>query len=349
MRDKNWIKEPPKTAVDLFCGCGSVSKGLQLAGFNVQAAVDNDPTACSTYRSNHPDVILFERDIRDICPTEMLRILGGSGVDLLAICAPCQPFSSHGNRDADDDRTRLILESIRFAEILRPKLVFFENVPGIFAPRFERLLGQLAAGLNSIGYVLGRPKKLDAARFGVPQRRVRYFMLARIGRPPPELPDMTMNDPVSVAEAIGDLNPLESGQSDIADVLHFARNHREIAIRRMRHIPKNGGSRNSLPRRLQLACHRSHRGHPDVYGRMRWEDVAPTLTTGCTDLTRGRFGHPRDDRAITLREAARLQTFPDDYLFRGSAKHVATQIGNAVPVKLVAALGPTLLMGTDVG
>ena len=147
---------------------------------------------------------------------------------------------------------------------------------------------------------------------------------------------------ISVREAIGDLPRLASGQADSDDALHFARKHQPIALERLRHIPKNGGSRTALPDLLRLECHRDHRGHPDVYGRMRWEEVAPTLTTGCTDLTRGRFAHPRDDRAITLREAARLQTFPDNYQFSGSAKAIAAQVGNSVPVRLIEELAPAL-------
>ena len=115
-----------------------------------------------------------------------------------------------------------------------------------------------------------------------------------------------------------------------------------MALERLKYIPRDGGSRDSLPNRLQLACHKGHKGHPDVYGRMTWDAVAPTLTTGCTDLTRGRFGHPRDDRAVTLREAARLQTFPDNYRFLGNSKEIATQIGNAVPIRLIEQLAPTL-------
>src|SRR5690606_32246013 len=116
---------------------------------------------------------------------------------------------------------------------------------------------------------------------------------------------------ITVRDAIGNLIRLKSGQRDPNDVLHVARNHRDIALKRLKYIPKNGGSRSSLPDELQLECHREHNGHKDVYGRMGWDSVAPTLTTGCTNITRGRFAHPDDDRSITVREAARLQTFPD--------------------------------------
>ena len=166
------------------------------------------------------------------------------------------------------------------------------------------------------------------------------------GHAPPELPQGTSSgQSATVRTAIGDLNPLESGEIDPTHDLHFARDHRPVALERLAHIPRDGGSRDSLPDELQLECHKGHDGHPDVYGRMSWDRVAPTLTTGCTDLTRGRFGHPRDDRAITLREAARLQTFSDEYRFFGNSKEIATQIGNAVPVRLVRELAPTFRSG----
>ena len=147
---------------------------------------------------------------------------------------------------------------------------------------------------------------------------------------------------ITVAHALKGLKKLSSGQYDKNDSLHCSRNHSDIVVQRLAYIPKNGGSRSSLPPQLVLNCHKEQRGYPDVYGRMSWNDIAPTLTTGCTDLTRGRFAHPEDDRAITLREAARLQTFPDNYLFDGNASQIATQIGNAVPMKLIETIAPTL-------
>jgi DNA (cytosine-5)-methyltransferase 1 len=147
----------------------------------------------------------------------------------------------------------------------------------------------------------------------------------------------------TVKHAIGHLPPLKTGEKHGTDALHAARRHQEIALRRLAAVPKNGGSRSALPADLGLACHAAVGSNKfsDVYGRMSWNDVAPTLTTGCTDITRGRFAHPRDDRAITAREAALLQTFPEGYQFLGNLSEVQVQIGNAVPVKLVEALTPT--------
>ena len=184
----------------------------------------------------------------------------------------------------------------------------------------------------------------DAADYGVPQRRQRCILLAERSADPPGLPLPTTPEGKrkSVRSAIGDLPGLRAGAKAANDPLHFSRKHHPLTLKRLSHIPKNGGSRFSLPESLVLDCHKGYGGHPDVYGRMSWNDVAPTLTTGCTDVTRGRFAHPRANRAITLREAARLQTFADDYHFEGNSSEIATQIGNAVPVKLIEEILPFL-------
>jgi DNA (cytosine-5)-methyltransferase 1 len=331
--------------VDLFCGCGAVTAGLKAAGFSVLAAVDNEPIACETYARNHPEVHLVRRDIQTLTPDEL--ILGASpvGIDLLVVCAPCQPFSSQNRNRKGDARAALILQTARFAEAFRPGYIFFENVPGLASAANTGLMAEMRSDLEALGYFLGNPVRVDAADYTVPQRRLRCIMFASRtnalpGLPPPLTPPGNRR---TVRDTIGDLEPLESGQASSSDPMHFAREHQTVALERMRHIPKDGGSRFSLPPELELPCHRGHKGHPDVYGRMRWDDVAPTLTTGCTDITRGRFVHPCDDRAITIREAARLQTFPDAYTFAGSPKNIKKQIGNAVPVALATVVGQAVL------
>lgn len=331
----------PRTAIDLYAGCGAVSEGLKRGGFVVVSAVDNDPIACRTYRANHPEIRLYESSIEKVEPTSLLEDLAGRELDLLVVCAPCQPFSSQNRNKGKDPRAGLIFESVRFAAALRPEVVFFENVPGLTTPRFRRILDRLRKELRKVGYTLGKPHRIDAADYRVPQRRVRCVMFAsRAEEKLPLIPEplSAHGNRVTVREAIGNIRRLKSGEADPSDHMHFARKHSNLALKRLSHIPRNGGDRFSLPDDLILLCHRNHRGHPDVYGRMCWEDVAPTLTTGCTDITRGRFAHPEDDRAITLREAATLQTFPGTYQFIGNSSQIATQIGNAVPVRLVEAL-----------
>jgi DNA (cytosine-5)-methyltransferase 1 len=338
-----------RTAVDLYSGSGAVTAALKRCRFRVVAAVDSDPIACATYRLNHGHVKLFRDVIQRVDPGEIRRRnLGGADLDLLVVCAPCQPFSSQNRKRGDDDRSRLILEAGRFSQVLRPGLIFFENVPGLAAD--AGLIDELRSVLGP-DYVLGQPHKVDAADYGVPQRRIRCIMLAAFGRKPPALPEPTTprGRRASVRDAIGHLACLASGEGDPNDKLHSARRHKPIALRRLAAIPKDGGSRSALPSDLELACHSGIEGtkFSDVYGRMSWGDVAPTLTTGCTDITRGRFAHPRDDRAITLREASLLQTFPRDYRFTGSVGDVQTQIGNAVPVRLVEALAQTFHAALD--
>ena len=332
--------------MDLYSGCGSVTAALKNRHFRVVAAVDVDPVACVTYKNNHPSTHLFEDDIRNIEPTSIRHFLPTNNqLDLLVVCAPCQPFSNQNRyKGGNDDREKLILEAIRFAEVLHPRIIMFENVPGLGGAKFKSILDELIHALTTIGYKCGKPTRINAADYLVPQRRVRCLFFATKEKDPPQppLPISPEGKRVTVAAALKGLKSLCSGEKDDSDYLHFARTHKEIALRRLACIPKNGGSRFSLPINLELDCHRGKNGYPDVYGRMRWEDVAPTLTTGCTDITRGRFAHPYDDRAITLREAARLQTFPDDYKFYGNVSEIATQIGNAVPMKLVESIVPAI-------
>lgn len=333
------------TAVDLFSGCGAVTEALKRRHFRVVAAVDNDPVACRTYRKNHPSVRLFEKDIRRVSPTRIRAdLLDGRDLDLLVVCAPCQPFSSQGRRDGTDPRARLIFSAVRFATILKPKLILFENVPGLASGRFSKVLAELRDRLKKANYCMGDPETADAADYGVPQRRQRCIMIAASEGVPLRLPPPTTpaGKQKTVRGAIKDLPRLRSGQCDPDDVLHFSREHQPITLQRLSHIPKDGGDRFSLPTKLVLKCHKDYLGHPDVYGRMFWDRVSPTLTTGCTDVTRGRFAHPSQNRAITLREAARLQTFDDSYQFEGNFSEIATQIGNAVPVRLIEEIAPVL-------
>lgn len=336
--DRRW-----PTVVDLYSGSGAVTTALKRSRFRVVAAVDNDPIACATYRLNHPRVRMFEEDILKVDPATIRRsCLKGEDVDVLVVCAPCQPFSSQNRKRGSDQRSTLILQAGRFAKVLRPRIIFFENVPGLAA--HNELLEALKAALGE-DYILSEPERVDAADFGVPQRRIRCIMLATLRTEPPKLPKPTTPKGmrVDVRQTIGHLRSLKAGEADLVDRLHTARKHQDIALKRLAAIPKDGGSRSSLPPELALACHTDIGSgkFSDVYGRMRWSDVAPTLTTGCTDITRGRFAHPDDDRAITAREAALLQTFPPDYEFSGNGSEIQVQIGNAVPVKLVEALAPT--------
>ena len=330
------------TAVDLFSGAGSATAALKSSHFRVVAAVDNDPAACATYRLNHPTVRLFDEDIRSLEPDRVrAECLGGTPLDLMIVCAPCQPFSSQNRHRCDDHRSELILDAARFVAILRPLVVFVENVPGIAAARHRDLISAFreACGCE---YRFTEPLRVNAADYAVPQRRIRCVLMGTRGPRLPRLPAPLTPDGSrsTVRQAIHRLPPLSSGEADPEDPLHAARSHAGRVLRRLAAIPRNGGSRSALPESLALACHKQPNCYPDVYGRMSWNEVAPTLTTGCTDVTRGRFAHPEAYRAITPREAALIQTFPRRYKFTGTLGAIASQIGNALPFALLQALTP---------
>lgn len=331
------------TALDLFCGSGAVSLGLKQAGFDVVGAVDFEAGACRTYRANHPSVRLIEKDIRQVQPDEFADLIPGQ-LDLLVVCAPCQPFSSQNrHKSKDDHRNNLVEESKKFITRFNPSLVFLENVPGLASTDiFDEFTSWLR---NEAGYDVAEPMRVDAAELGVPQRRTRMILVAAKGASLERATDIARTCKTTVGHIISDLSEPPVGRLAAgADPLHYARRHSPLNIERLRHIPCDGGGRESLPAHLQLACHKNAKKNSfsDTYGRMKWDDVAPTLTTGCTDITRGRFAHPVQNRAITLREAARLQSFPDDYVFHGNASQVAMQIGNAVPPAMMRTIALSL-------
>jgi DNA (cytosine-5)-methyltransferase 1 len=321
------------TAIDLFCGAGGLTVGLKRARFRVLAGVELDPLAGQTYRDNHPRVHLWQQDIRSLSVAEIRRELGlGKGqLDLLAGCPPCQGFSTMRTRNsgvpAADERNELVLQFVRLARGLRPKAIMLENVPGL--AKDERF-AELQRMLSDLGYEVGHRIR-NAADFGVPQRRRRLILLAtrsnKVAFPEPS------PDRVTVKEALKELRPVGTS----GDPLHDISESRGETVRdRIRQVPKNGGSRSSLGTN-QLACHATFDGFHDVYGRMHWDRVAPTITSGCINPSKGRFLHPEEDRAITLREAAILQGFPRKYQFRltrGKYK-AAEMIGNALPPDLV--------------
>jgi DNA (cytosine-5)-methyltransferase 1 len=321
-------------AIDLFCGCGGMTQGLKSAGFSVTGAIEIDPVAASAYSANHPEVKLWQKDIQDItvdAVKQRLR-LRQTELDLLAGCPPCQGFSSmrtrNGHRKSDDPRNDLIDEFARLAEGLLPKAIMLENVPEL---RDDDRFARFCAGLEGLGYTCNHDV-LDAARYGVPQRRERLILLAGLFGMI-NFADILPNI-VSVRHTIAAL-PLPGATGD--PIHDFPENRKPLTIERIKHIPKNGGSRTALPERLQLACHKDCDGFKDVYGRMAWDDVAPTLTGGCFNPSKGRFLHPEQDRAITMREAALLQTFPPKYQFpadRGKTS-VAMMIGNALPPEFI--------------
>jgi DNA (cytosine-5)-methyltransferase 1 len=318
------------TAVDLFAGCGGLSVGVRRAGFRVVAAIESDHRSAATYALNHSDVVVVDRDIRLVDPLSVLTEVGvGVGeLDLLAGCPPCQGFSRLGRSRgvAKDPRNELIWEILRFVEAVRPKGVMIENVVGLL--RYSKF-GKFCVRLEKLGYRY-RAEVLDASDFGIPQRRKRLVVLAtrrEFAMPSSAKPCRQRR---SVRDAIGSI----ASPRDSADELHrmsVVHSHRIRSL--IRAVEVDGGGRAALPERLRLQCHRNFDGFSDVYGRMRWDDVAPTITAGCFNPSKGRFIHPGQHRAITLREAALLQGFPRNYQFdvAQGKEHIGLMIGNALP------------------
>ncbi len=329
----NRIKNKKILAVDLFSGCGGLTLGLKQAGLNVIAAVEINPVAVETYQKNHPEVKVFIADIRKINVDDMLLALGlkKGQLDLLAGCPPCQGFSSirtrNGKKRIRDKRNDLIFDYLKFVKAFLPKAIMMENVPALMKNSRMKIF---VKELQVLGYNLnGMPLILNAADYGVPQRRRRMILVcSRIGLI--KLPERDSRK-ATVREVIGKLpHPGKSG-----DELHDMIEKRNPRTKEMiKRIPRNGGSRSDLPRKFHLPCHKKlPGGFKDVYGRMSWDNVSPTITGGCISPSKGRFLHPSQNRSITLREAALLQTFPKKYFFslKRGKQEVACMIGNALP------------------
>jgi len=321
-------------AIDLFSGCGGLTLGLKQAGFSVVGAVDNDNLSVETYKANHPEVFLWGKDISELSTLTVKRKLGiqKRKLDLLAGCPPCQGFSTirtlNGSRVITDPRNDLIEEFYRFVKDFLPKAVMLENVPGLADDqRFKIFLEQMI----DLGYI-GNYDVLNAADYGVPQRRRRLIYLAGYKRKIEFAPKAKKRK--TVKDVIANLP--SAGTS--GDPIHDLPEKRTPKILQLiKKIPKNGGSRTDLPETEQLECHKKCTGFKDVYGRMTWDDVSPTLTSGCFNPSKGRFLHPEEDRAITMREAALLQGFPKKYKFPiiKSKSNIALLIGNALPPEFI--------------
>ncbi|MEE9965099.1 MAG: DNA cytosine methyltransferase [Propionicimonas sp.] len=340
------------TAVDLFSGAGGATQGLIDAGFDVVGAVEFDATAAATYRLNHKSTQLWERDIRNVSAAEVKRELGLKTGDLtlLKACPPCQGFSTlaEGRIQGDDPRNDLVIHTVRFVRALRPRAVLVENVPGLSR---DRRSTELLAALNRMGYN-ARAYYVNAVEFGVPQRRKRLIILALRGKRTPLPQSLTTTDPETPVTVRDAFRQLEA-DTPANDPLGTHRILPEMVLRRVQAIPA-GGNRHDLPEHLQLDCHKKlaadkKSGASGSYGRLRWDEPAPTMTTRCTTPACGSFLHPEEHRPITLREAAAIQTFPPDYKFAGTRSAIERQIGNAVPVLMAARIASALLNALEGG
>lgn len=318
-------------AIDLFSGCGGLSEGLVRAGFTAKVAIEIDKYAVLTYQMNHPKTEIIEKDIREVSADDIIKELPGESLHLLAGCPPCQGFSSvrrlNRKQNVCDERNDLILEYLRLVKELKPLTIMMENVPGLIN---YYLFKDVVKELDKLGY---RPKVqiVNVKDYGVPQNRRRLIMVgSMLGEI--DIAEGT-REKVTVKEAIGTLEPTQ----ETKDPLHkITTNHTPEVMKRIRLTPRDGGSWKDLPEQYTLECHKKENvGFKDIYGRLRWNDYSSTITGGCLNPSKGRFLHPEEDRVITAREAALLQSFPMTYKFPVNIPKasLALLIGNALPPK----------------
>lgn len=342
--------------VDLFCGIGGLTHGLAKSGLRVVAGIDNDGTCKFGYEHNN-DAKFIQKDIGDVTANQLKKLFGKrkGTIRVLAGCAPCQPFSRLNIRKVTEKQLEPLVKFAQLIGELKPDIVSMENVAGLANeskyPIFRTFLDTLETNKYRYSYAI-----VDTSEYGVPQKRKRLVLLAsRFGkislRPPTH-----KKKPLTVRRAIGRLEPIRDGEVSPSDNLHRARKLSPKNLRRVKSTPHDGGNSASWRSDLKLACHKKKSGKSykcTVYGRMRWDEPAPTMTTQCVGLGNGRFGHPVQDRAISLREAALIQTFPKNYVFLDPSApfitdHVAKFIGNAVPVRLGVIIGRSIIRHVNI-
>lgn len=332
--------------VDFFCGCGGTSAGLKQAGMDVVAGIDIDEIALTTYAKNFKNARAINKSIVDLTPEELAKTIGVKKTDkyLFAACAPCQPFSTQNRLKSDqDDRVSLLGEFHRFVLYFKPDYIVIENVPGIQKicdGPFTNFIQFLKKEKYECDYAVK-----NAMDYGVPQSRKRLVLIAtRKGEI--KLPDATHGEGklpyATLHDAISHFPPIKAGECHKEIPNHSTASLSEITLRRLAYTPE-GGDRRHWPENLILECHKKHKGHNDVYGRLSWDKPSVTLTTKCVSISNGRFGHPDQNRAISVREAAAIQTFPNNFIFHGTTRQAAKQVGNAVPVLLSEAIGKQIL------
>jgi DNA (cytosine-5)-methyltransferase 1 len=336
---------PRVVGVDLFCGVGGLTHGLVRGGISVAAGIDIDASCRFPFEANNA-ASFVERDVGELKREDILRFYKGADFTLLAGCAPCQPFSTYsrsGRNSEYESQWPLVSSFGSLIKKVRPSLVTMENVPQLADhPVFQQFLKSLD-GYKKWWQVV------ECSSIGIPQTRKRLVLLAsRLGSAGLELSQeqvrrATVRDTISVLPAIN------AGERDPEDELHAACSLSPLNLTRIR-ASRPGGTWRDWPTELQASCHRKTSGatYPSVYGRMAWDQPAPTITTQCFGYGNGRFGHPEQDRAISLREAAMLQTFPKGYTFAPPGASIKFNkmgrlIGNAVPVLLGELIAGSLM------
>ena len=351
-------------AIDLFCGAGGLSTGLKKSGFRLCLGVDIDEKALKTYKCNLKRTKVLKEDIKKVTGEKITELTGINRRDnfLLAGCPPCQGFSSLGKRDANDEKNELVYEYIRIINELEPSFILMENVPGMSTGVGKEIFKNVVKELEENYHV--EYATLNAADFGVPQIRKRlvlhgirndvYDNLGLDKEKQKILPKSTHSKEkkkgyrkwVTVRKAIFDLPILGAGESYDDGIIknHKARSLSETNIERLQEIRLHGGNREMISEELQLECHKKENvSYTDTYGIIDPDKPAPTITSGCTIISKGRYCHPTQNRGLSIREAARLQSFDDKFEFQGNMGEMSLQIGNAVPPKLAQASGKVVI------
>lgn len=332
---------------DFFSGCGGTSCGFKQAGLNIVLGLDIDHSAAETYKKNFPNADFIETDITTV-DTQVLApyMFESSEPVLFCGCAPCQPFSRQNKiTNKDDPRRNLLSEFTRFVEAWLPDYIFIENVPGIQKLKSkDSPINKFTKKIKALGYKFDIDV-LPALWFGVPQTRERLVLLASKNSKislPQRTHGISTVPFATVRDWIWDLPPLKAGEAHESDKDHQAAKLSPLNLKRIQATPE-GGNRECWPDELWLDCHKKYSGHSDVYGRLSWDKPASGLTTRCISYSNGRFGHPNQDRALSVREAACLQTFPRTYVFTGNLNSKARQIGNAVPPLMAKNIGIAII------
>jgi DNA (cytosine-5)-methyltransferase 1 len=327
---RNW------TVVDMFCGVGGLAHGFVKEGFRLAAGIDIDESCGYAFERNN-GAPFIRRDVQLLTPSELAALFGRSRRRILVGCAPCQPFSKYTSAQTEDSKWHLLRFFLKLIIQVQPEVISMENVAEL---QKHIIFHDFVESLEEHGYEVTE-SVVETWRYGVPQTRKRLVLLgSRLGRihmPPPTHRESRQR---TVRSVIGNLERISAGQTSDTDLLHRARALSSLNLKRIRSTPE-GGDWRSWPASLRLRCHKRASGkrYEAIYGRMSWDRLAPTLTTHCGGIGNGRFGHPEQDRGISLREAALLQTFPKYYELcdpatEVSLKRLSKHIGNAVPVRL---------------
>lgn len=332
------------TVIDVFCGAGALTHGFIKEKFKVVAGLDADESCKYAYEANNPGATFIEKKIENVEPDEFMQLYPKGHVKILVGCAPCQPYSAYNRKKQDRERKWELLTnfSLLISEI-QPDIVSMENVPNLTAFRDGKIYQHFLNALEDSEYEVSAYPDVFCPDYGIPQRRKRLVLFAsksKYGKVKLLNPTHTPDKYKKVRDVISDLEPLKAGETNQDDPYHKAAGLSQLNLKRIR-ASKPGGTWRDWPDELVAQCHRQKSGnsYPSIYGRMKWDAPSPTITTQCFGFGNGRFGHPEQDRAISLREAARLQTFPDYYNFvhpdgPHPTRAIGRFIGNAVPVEL---------------